>query len=202
MLYYVIYQVSFVKYMHYYLNICASYRYILMSYNSKKRVLSSLHYLTFWIPFRLPSSQNGIKYVFTVSNSRGLFFIISMTTFSVLVISSHRQILNVIRNPPNVHSKIHLTILKEPSPSLLQVYSLNCIIVPTKTILWFHWNFKFMDTSGLSESIVLLLPLYAYPPLRTRVTHPVLGPLVSVNALALNEHILAHIFVENIYINF
>ena len=128
MLYYVIYQVSFVKYMHYYLNICASYRYILMSYNSKKRVLSSLHYLTFWIPFRLPSSQNGIKYVFTVSNSRGLFFIISMTTFSVLVISSHRQILNVIRNPPNVHSKIHLTQLSLRNHHLLSSKSTHSIV--------------------------------------------------------------------------
>lgn len=106
-----------------------------------------------------------------------------MITFSILVINSYRQILNIISAPP--HSL---------SNSLIQTFLMNHHLLSpkpthstlsTKTILWLHWNLKFTNSSVLSEAVICLLPSYAYPPLSTGISHFVLGPLGSINALFL-----------------
>lgn len=113
-----------------------------------------------------------------------------MTTSSILVINSHRQILNTIVTPQMFPLKfIHSNILRNhhlSPPSLFtQLYPLRPFFCFTGTSG--SWPPQFSQNP--------LSPLHDYPPSSTRGPHSALGPLVFINALFLNEHILAHIFV-------
>ena len=117
-----------------------------------------------------------------------------MTTFLcfMLVIHAHRQILKTTMTPKYSISKFTFSyILNHNLFSSKPTHP----TISTKAILWLRWNRKFLESSILSESIVLLFPLHANPRSSTGV--PQFSPLHShyLNlCLFLSEHILAYSF--------